>query len=126
MRRRDQDERVERDQRVEHGGPRDDRERTVTKRAARERAIVAILVAALTGCGGSGSTGLISPEGALLQTAREEGTCVSSAEMVTYCATNAPSAVSPDGAHASGPFPSPVRTTTPAAAVTPTPGGGGG
>src|SRR6185369_6865813 len=79
-------------------------------------------------CGGSGSTGLVSPEGALLAKARRDGTCVTSNEMVTYCATDAPGAVGPGGATASGPIavtnptatPGIGATSTPAAAPTPT------
>src|SRR5690242_4977734 len=84
------------------------------------RALAALLAAGLAACGGSGSTGLVSPEGALLQQARNEGTCVTSTEMVTYCATDSPQAVSPDGASASGPLPRPVATTT-AGGPAPTP-----
>jgi hypothetical protein len=79
--------------------------------------VAAVLVALLAACGGSGSTGLVSPEGALLREVRRDGTCVTAEEMVTYCATDSPDAVSPDGASASGPF------DAGASAPTSTPGG---
>jgi hypothetical protein len=72
----------------------------------------------LVGCGGSGSTGLISPENALLEDVRREDSCVTIEEGLTYCATSAPEAVAPNGASALGPFPSgdggaPTATPTP-------------
>ena len=85
-----------------------------------------VLGALLAACGGSGSTGLVSPEGALLREVRRDGTCVTSDQMVTYCATGSPDAVSPGGATADGPFDdggSPAPTATPhASGQTPTPG----
>jgi len=83
------------------------------------RSMVAVL-ALVAACGGSGSTGLISPENAVLDEVRRDGTCVTSDAMVTYCATDA---VSPTGASASGPLAGPAPTATPnAAGPTPSPG----
>jgi hypothetical protein len=65
-------------------------------------ALAVALGGALAGCGGSGSTGLISPESALLQEVRRSGTCLTS-EGVTYCATDSTEAVAPDGQSALGP-----------------------
>jgi hypothetical protein len=57
---------------------------------------------AVIACGGSGSTGLIVPESALLDEVRREGTCVAAAE-VTYCATDSSEAVSSGGQSARAP-----------------------
>jgi hypothetical protein len=72
------------------------------------------LAAALCACGGSGSTGLILPESALLAEVRRDGTCIES-EGISYCATDSEQAVSPDGQSAlapaemgSGPSPCPT------------------
>lgn len=58
--------------------------------------------AALWACGGSGSTGLISPESSLLAEVRTSGTCIES-EGISYCATDSARAVSSDGQSAFGP-----------------------
>ncbi|HZR84167.1 MAG TPA: hypothetical protein VFD92_23925 [Candidatus Binatia bacterium] len=50
-------------------------------------------------CGGSGSTGLISPEGAVLEEVRRDGTCVRSGATL-YCATDSGNATTPGGMHA--------------------------
>lgn len=85
--------------------------------------VAAVLFALLAACGGSGSTGLVSPEGALLREVRRDGTCVTSEEMVIYCATGSPDAVSPDGVSAAGPFDAgaPPPTSTPGGGAAPTP-----
>jgi hypothetical protein len=81
-----------------------------------------VLAALMAACGGgSGSTGLVSSEGAVLHEVRRDGTCVTTDAMVTYCATDSPQAVSPGGASASGPAHSNVvPTATSAASPTPT------
>ena len=84
-----------------------------------DRSMVALLAALLAACGGSGSTGLISPENAVLGEVRRDGTCVTSGAMVTYCATGSPDAVSPAGASASGPAPV-VPAPTPTSGGVPT------
>ena len=61
--------------------------------------VAAILAAACAG--GSGSTGLIVPEGALLDRVRREGTCISSGA-TEFCATGSSEATTPSGARADG------------------------
>jgi hypothetical protein len=78
------------------------------------RHVALAAVAALCACGGSGSTGLILPESALLAEVRRDGTCIE-ADGISYCATDSEQAVSPDGQSAlapaetgSGPSPCPT------------------
>ena len=67
------------------------------------RALALTFGLALGACGGgSGSTGLIVPESAVLAEVRREGTCTDS-NGVTYCATNSSTAVSPGGQSANAP-----------------------
>jgi hypothetical protein len=61
-------------------------------------AAAAIVFAA---CGGSGSTGLILPESALLDEVRRDGVCIASGP-TSFCATGSPDAVAPGGARAVG------------------------
>jgi hypothetical protein len=80
----------------------------------------------LAACGGgSGSTGLITSEGALIDDVRRTGTC-DEFDGAPYCATDSPQATAPGGQSASvvssGGPPTPVRTAT--SAASPTPGGG--
>jgi hypothetical protein len=85
-----------------------------------------MLAAVVAACGGSGSTGLIAPENALLAEVRRDGTCVSAEDSVTYCATDSPDAIGPGGASADGPLEDGggIATATPgAAAPTPSPAG---
>jgi hypothetical protein len=69
----------------------------------------ALLVALLAACGGSGSTGLIVPESALLVQVREGGSCVE-ANGTTYCPTDA---TSPDGQQVDSPLPGPAEPCQP-------------
>ena len=86
------------------------------------RTITATMLLALAaGCGGSGSTGLVEPE--ILDEVRRDGTCVTSHESVTYCATDSPDAVAPGGASAEGPLDNNGANPTPARTATPGPGG---
>jgi hypothetical protein len=77
---------------------------------------VAVLLA---GCGGgSGSTGLITSEVAVIDHVRDTGTCDEFAG-APYCAADSPDAVAPGGQSVS------VVTDAPTPARTPTPGTGG-
>ncbi len=89
------------------------------------------MVMLLAGCGGgSGSTGLITSEGALIDDVRDTGTC-SDFDGAPYCATDSPDAVAPGGQSAvvepsaAAPTPTPIATAastaTPAGGSTPTP-----
>jgi hypothetical protein len=66
------------------------------------RSIVLGAATALCACGGSGSTGLISPESFVLEAVRRDGTCIESAG-ISYCATDSDRAVAPDGQSALAP-----------------------
>jgi len=61
--------------------------------------VTSILAAACAG--GSGSTGLILPESAVLDEVRRDGVCIASGS-TTFCATGSPDAVAPGGATADG------------------------
>ncbi len=80
------------------------------------RVIVAgiVLAGLLAACGGgSGSTGLITPEQALIDDVRQTGTC-GELDGTPYCATDSPNAGAPGGQRASvlTPVPSPQPTST--------------
>jgi hypothetical protein len=79
-------------------------------------ALVGMLALAAACGGGSGSTGLIDSEGAAIDRARQNGTCVES-NGAAFCATNSPNATAPGGQRASVvlPSPTPVASATPAA-----------
>lgn len=98
--------------------------------------LLGALCATLAACGGgSGSTGLITSEGAVIDDVRSTGTC-DTFDGAPYCATDSPDAVAPGGQSVSivtsAPTPTPVPTGTPGAgasrtpvpAETPTPTGG--
>jgi hypothetical protein len=53
-------------------------------------------------CGGSGSTGLILPEGLAIEEARRTGGCVEASGTI-YCATGSPDAIAPGGQRADAP-----------------------
>lgn len=73
----------------------------------------------LAGCGGgSGSTGLITSEGALIDDVRNTGTC-GEFDGAPYCATDSPQATAPGGQSASVVSGTPLPTDTPT--VNPTP-----
>ena len=80
----------------------------------------------LAACGGgSGSTGLVTSEGALIDDVRRTGTC-GEFDGAPYCATDSPNATAPGGQSASvvgGP--TPARTATSAASPTSVPTAGG-
>jgi hypothetical protein len=111
--------------------------------AMRERRtiVVGCLCAVLAACGGgSGSTGLVTSEDAVIDQVRETGTC-HEFDGAPYCATDSPNATAPGGQRVSVvtpaptalptsvPTPAPTATSgsigsaTPQAAPTPTPGG---
>jgi hypothetical protein len=94
--------------------------------------VIACAALFLAACGGgSGSTGLISQEGALLTEVRRDGTCVE-ADGIAFCATDSTNAIAPGGQSADGPLstaqPTPAATATAAPGVptaSPTPGAQG-
>jgi hypothetical protein len=94
------------------------------------RAIVSsiVLCGLLAACGGgSGSTGLITPEQALINDVQATGTC-GTFDGAPYCATDSPDAVAPGGQRANvlTPVPTPQVSATPGGAVpTSTPAAGG-
>lgn len=95
---------------------------------------VAWLAVLLAGCGGggSGSTGLVTSEGSVVDDVRSGGTC-EEFDGTPYCGTDSPNAVAPGGQSVSivgTAVPTPVRTASPASSATPapaeTPTGGAG
>jgi hypothetical protein len=87
--------------------------------------VIGALCVMLAACGGgSGSTGLITSEDAVIDGVRSSGTC-DTFDGATYCATDSPDAVAPGGQSVSlvTPGRTPVGTPTPGAAATGTPGG---
>ena len=90
--------------------------------------LLGALCATLAACGGgSGSTGLITSEGAVIDDVRSTGTC-DTFDGAPYCATDSPDAVAPGGQSVSlvTSAPTPVPTGTPGAGgvTTSTPTGG--
>ena len=85
--------------------------------------VLGALCVTLAACGGgSGSTGLITSEDAVIDGVRTTGRC-DTFDGAPYCATDSPDAVAPGGQSVSvvTPAPSPAATGTPIAASTPTP-----
>jgi hypothetical protein len=66
------------------------------------------LAAVLTACGGSGSTGLILPEGIVLEQVRSSDQCVEM-QGTSFCPTGSPDGILPQGGYAdvTDPLPSP-------------------
>lgn len=82
-----------------------------------------VLCVTLAACGGgSGSTGLITSEGAVIDDVRNTGTC-GTFDGAPYCATDSPDAVAPGGQSVSvvTSAPTPLPTGTPGGGVTETP-----
>jgi hypothetical protein len=92
---------------------------TMTDR--RRTMVLGCLGLLLAACGGgSGSTGLITSEGVLIDDVRRTGTC-GEFDGAPYCATDSPAATAPGGQSASvvsAGGPTPVRTPTPAVGPT--------
>ncbi len=96
------------------------------------RMIALVWVLGLAACGGgSGSTGLINSENALIDHVRQTGTCAES-KGAAFCATNSANATAPGGQRAEvvGGTPTPLASSTPAPtggglSPTPAPSGGG-
>lgn len=94
-------------------------------RRGRRTICAAGLAMLLAGCGGggSGSTGLITSEGGVVDGVRETGTC-EEFEGTPYCGTDSPNAVAPGGQSVSivgTAVPTPQRTASPAPAGTASP-----
>jgi hypothetical protein len=106
-----------------------------TRTQGRRALAAAWLAVLLAGCGGggSGSTGLITSEGSVVDDVRSGGTC-EEFDGTPYCGTDSPNAVAPGGQSVrvvGTAVPTPVRTptppalsATPAPAATPTGGAG--
>ncbi len=88
------------------------------------RVVLVCLALLLVGCGGgSGSTGLVTSEDAVIDDVRRNGTC-DSFDGATYCATGPPGAVAPGGQSVSVLTVSPTPLPTFAPTPVPTPTGG--
>lgn len=84
--------------------------------------VLGLLGMLVAGCGGgSGSTGLVTSEGEVIDHVRDTGSCAEF-EGAPYCASDSPNATAPGGQSVRivGPTPTAVRTPTPQF-VTPTP-----
>ncbi len=89
----------------------------------RRTIVVGCLCAVLAACGGgSGSTGLVTSEDAILDQVRESGTC-DQFRGASYCATDSPDAVAPGGERVSvvTPVPTAAATATSVPSIAPTP-----